>query len=242
MKSQLLLISFLSLFLFSCSSDDDSGNPQEVETLFYLDKITYGDEDYDVELYPDHKVKKIEMIDFDYEISYENDLISNVVYTPEEGLVSSIDFEHDVNGKISSVIYDGEIVQQVAYNAQTRTYSFTKEDAAALDIEFSLKLNEVGDVENVTRFDPNTQETSTWGYQFDEANKGALWNSNSVSAYLYIIKPNSLDLMLPFNKKPVMAAQSGESIFNCTNEFNDKDYLTHTAVFISELTFHYTQE
>lgn len=243
MKFLLFAFIIFSGFTISCSSDDDSSEiPEEPQpTLYYLNYVTYQGDDYPVELYPDHKVKKIDLLGFIYEFSYEDNLVSNIIYTTDEGLSFSIEVQYDANDRINSLVYDGEIIQPIAFDPQTRTYSYTVVNDF-FETRYSFKLNEVLDVERVTKYDPLTQESSYWGYQFDEGNKGTLWNSNSISAYVFMIKPNSLDLMLPFFQKPVAAAHNGDASFVCTNEFNDEGYLIHTSVFGRELVFNYIEE
>lgn len=67
-------------------------------------------------------------------------------------------------------------------------------------------------------------------------------NSNSVSVYIFMIDHNSLDLMLPFSKHPVTSVFNSLGNFNCTNQYNEDDYITKTVCAGREVSFHYTEQ
>ncbi|MEG1266791.1 MAG: hypothetical protein RSE19_09960, partial [Myroides sp.] len=105
-----------------------------------------------------------------------------------------------------------------------------------------LKINNKGDLQEFKVADLNNQTTDSWGYTFDENKKVSLWNSNSVSVYIFMIDHNSLDLMLPFSKHPVTSVFNSLGNFNCTNQYNEDDYITKTVCAGREVSFHYIEQ
>lgn len=77
MKTTFLLFSFLSLFLFSCSSDDQTlpETKQNPKTTL-LDKVTYDGDDYKVSFDSENCVKTLNLVNKSYEFFYENNMVS----------------------------------------------------------------------------------------------------------------------------------------------------------------------
>lgn len=247
MEVRYLILIMLVPFLLCCSSDDNAGsNPEEEdpdgpqEMLYYLNRIDHEGDSYEVDLMPDHKVKKIRLTNSSYEFEYDKQVISRVIRTDANGVSTTTDFEHDADGKIISFSKGAETIN-VEYDAGSKTYSYY--DAYGLAYLY-YEMNAKGDLKKFTRdYDVIIGQTDeSWGYEFDETKKGSLWNSNAVTVYVYIVEPNSLDVMLPFSKYPVSTVIHPAGNFGCENEFNEDDYITQTDVNGQEVIFNYTEE
>lgn len=239
MKTKFLLISFLSLFLYSCSSDNEfSPEIKENPTTTLLNKVTYEEDDYAVGIDSENRIKILNLVDRSYEFFYENNLVSKVIRTSENNSYTTT-FTHDENGKISSFSNFISPSEKVSFSADKNLYSYSN---SQLQQKYSLVVSSKGDLQEFKVVDLKNQTNNYWGYTFDETKKGSLWNSNSVSVYIYMIDNNSLDLMLPFSKHPVSSVFNSLGNFNCTNQYNEDDYITKTVCAGREVSFHYTEQ
>jgi len=239
MKTKFFLIGLLSLFILSCSSDDQTlTEPKQNPKTTLLDKVTYNGDDYEVSFDGENRVKILNLVDRRYEFFYENNLVSKVISTSETNSFTTI-FTHNENGKITSFSNHIRQSEQVSFNDDKNLYSYSN---SLLQQKYSLKINNKGDLQDFKVVDVKNQKTYSWGYTFDEIKKGSLWNSNSVSVYIYMIDHNSLDLMLPFSKYPVTSVFNSLGNFNCANQYNKDDYITKTVCAGREVSFHYTEQ
>lgn len=231
--SKAFIIVTSALGVLSCSNDDSNSNNDS----YLLDYVVYQEEEYFMEYYPNNSVKKFKIIDQWAAFTYENNRIISITKTDVETNMPSVTtFEHNANGKISTFENDGLTVE-VAYDEATTSYSYT-----VLPYTFTFKITASGDVERVTRFHNETEQTVFWGYVYDTQNKGAMANSNAVTIYLYLIQPNSLDVLLPFTKMPIQTVYNGDANFSCENTFNSLGYIETISVFGNDLTFHYKED
>lgn len=239
MKTKFLLIGFLSLFILSCSSDDQTlPEPKQNPKTTLLDKVTYDGDDYEVSFDSEKRVKILDLVNKSYEFFYENNLVSKVIRT-SEGDSYTTTFTHNENGKITSFSNYIRQSEQVSFHDDKNLYSYSN---SLLQQKYSLKINNKGDLTEFKVADLKNQTTDSWGYTFDENKKGSLWNSNSVSVYIFMIDHNSLDLMLPFSKHPVTSVFNSLGNFNCTNQYNEDDYITKTVCAGREVSFHYIEQ
>jgi len=238
MKTIFFLFSILSLFLLSCSSDNEvSPEPTKIPTTTLLDKVTFQGDDYDVSLDSEKRVKILNLADRSYEFFYENNLVSKVIRT-SAGDSYTTTFTHDENGKIAS-FQNKNNSYDVSFHDDINLYSYSD---SSLSHKYSLKINNVGDLTEFKVADLKYLKIESWGYTFDETKKGSLWNSNAVSVYIYMIDNNSLDTMLPFSTYPVASAFNSFGNFNSTNQYNEDGYITKSVTFGKEVTFHYVKK
>jgi len=239
MKTKFLLIGFLSLFILSCSSDDQTlPEPKQNPKTTLLDKVTYDGDDYEVSFDSEDRVKTLNLVNKSYEFFYENNMVSKVIRT-SAGDSYTTTFTHNENGKITSFSNYIRQSEQVSFHDDKNLYSYSN---SLLQQKYSLKINNKGDLTEFKVADLKNQTTDSWGYTFDENKKGSLWNSNSVSVYIFMIDHNSLDLMLPFSKHPVTSVFNSLGNFNCTNQYNEDDYITKTVCAGREVSFHYIEQ
>lgn len=239
MKTKFLLIGFLSLFILSCSSDDQTlPEPKQNPKTTLLDKVTYDGDDYEVSFDSENRVKTLNLVNKSYEFFYENNMVSKVIRT-SAGDSYTTTFTHNENGKITSFSNYIRQSEQVSFHDDKNLYSYSN---SLLQQKYSLKINNKGDLTEFKVADLKNQTTDSWGYTFDENKKGSLWNSNSVSVYIFMIDHNSLDLMLPFSKHPVTSVFNSLGNFNCTNQYNEDDYITKTVCAGREVSFHYIEQ
>lgn len=239
MKTKFLLLGFLSLFILSCSSDDQTlPEPKQNPKTTLLDKVTYDGDDYEVSFDSEDRVKTLNLVNKSYEFFYENNMVSKVIRT-SAGDSYTTTFTHNENGKITSFSNYIRQSEQVSFHDDKNLYSYSN---SLLQQKYSLKINNKGDLTEFKVADLKNQTTDSWGYTFDENKKGSLWNSNSVSVYIFMIDHNSLDLMLPFSKHPVTSVFNSLGNFNCTNQYNEDDYITKTVCAGREVSFHYIEQ
>lgn len=238
MKTKFLVIGFLSLFILSCSSNDQTlPEPKQNPTTTLLNKVTYDGDDYEVSFDSENRIKILNLVDKNYEFFYENNLVSKVIRT-SAGDSYTTTFTHDENGKIAS--FQNRVSScVVAFYADQNIYSYGD---SRFQHRCTLEINNKGDLTEFKVADLKNQTTDSWGYTFDENKKGSLWNSNSVSVYIFMIDHNSLDLMLPFSKHPVTSVFNSLGNFNCTNQYNEDDYITKTVCAGREVSFHYIEQ
>jgi len=168
MKTKFLLIGFLSLFIFSCSSDDQTlPEPKQNPKTTLLDKVTYNGDDYEVSFDGENRVKILNLVDRRYEFFYENNLVSKVISTSETNSFTTI-FTHNENGKITSFSNHIRQSEQVSFNDDKNLYSYSN---SLLQQKYSLKINNKGDLQDFKVVDVKNQKTDSWGYTFDENKK-----------------------------------------------------------------------
>ncbi|MEG1377342.1 MAG: hypothetical protein RSC81_09720, partial [Myroides sp.] len=170
MKTKFLLIGFLSLFILSCSSDDQTlPEPKQNPTTTLLDKVTYDGHDYEVSLDSENRVKILNLVNKSYEFLYENNMVSKVISTSETNSFTTT-FTHNENAKITSFSNYIRQSEQVSFNDDKNLYSYSN---SLLQQKYSLKINNKGDLQEFKVADLNNQTTDSWGYTFDENKKGS---------------------------------------------------------------------
>lgn len=219
MKSKILLLSFLSLSIFSCSNDDKSGSEQQnpvsqklVQTINtgVLLKYTYNE---------DQTLKILDIGNNSMNFNYSENRISTIEYLNNE-----YSFQYDANGKINSFNYN-DLEIDVAYNAATNSYSYEKEEGKQL----TLKLTENEDVKEYSILETQTEELSKYEYFYDNSKNGVLTNSNHIAVYLVMIT-GFHDIGLYASKRPVQTFSNNGIAFSFENTYDDDKFVTKSII------------
>lgn len=219
MKSKILLLSFLSLSIFSCSSDDESGSEQQnpvgkklVQTINMgvLLKYIYNE---------DQTVKILDIGNNNMNFNYSENRISSIEYLNDE-----YSFQYDANGKINSFTFNNLEVD-VTYNAAANSYSYEKEEGK----QSTLKLTENEDIKEYSILETQTEELSKYEYFYDNSKNGVLTNSNPIAVYLVMIT-GFPDIGLYASKRPVQTFSNNGMAFSFENTYDDDKYVTKSII------------
>ena len=241
MKTKILSLILLAFFFGACSKDDDTPvEEEEIENpppplVRYLESYDNNGTAYAVTYHSDNALKRIEIQDRHFDFDYTDSKITRVRFNDGNFLLSE-EFEYDENNKISKM---GN--RPVTYDVATKSYSYLKMENGQ-DVRYTFTLTNSGDVSEINIANTITQEQFTYRYTFDETKKGPLANTNPVALYVFLIFPNSLGDMIPFNRKPVASLYDENGTHGCVNTFDDEGFLTTTEVLNKNLTFNYIDE
>lgn len=221
MKTKFLILSIISVFIFSCKSDDESGSGQQnpvveklVETI-NLNGILLA--------YTFNEDKTVEKLDFG--------VAESMLFTYTENRISSIEYDddvfefvYDVNGKIKSFSIGIDQVD-VIYNAAENSYSYEMEEGK----EITLILAENGDVNKYSILDTQTQEIVRHEYFYDNSKNGVLTNSNNIAVYLVMVT-GFYDIGLYASKRPIQTFSSNGIAFSFENTYDDDIFVTKSII------------
>lgn len=245
MKSKILLFSMLSLFMFSCSSDDESsGTPAIPENEKLLDNMNFFNEvNIQLTYNPD---KTVETINFAGQAIFMFTYTDNQINTMEvAGAVGSgiYTFTYDDNGRISTFSLDDEVTD-VVWNEANRYYLYQREN---LD-EVTIILNQHDDIEKILYYDDLDNETKSTTHFYEESKKGTMTNSNQIATAIELIFPEQgLSVYTSsLGKKPIKTIALPYGILTFQNTYDDQGFVSASSVNIgaaepSPVTFNYTQ-
>ncbi len=226
-------ILFISLII--CSSackNDDEGVPPEKRQL--VDYFVYQGNSYTVSYNEDYLIESIRILDAIYTFTYENEKISRISHV-QNAQEDTYQFYYNGDGVLNS--FDkNDYNYEVDYNPNTLTYSYS--NGLLNGSSFYFTVNELGDLKDFRR-EPVNGNDESWGYEFDTQKKGALYNTNSISLYLYIIQINSLDIAMPFSKYPVRNIYNNNTNYECSNQYDEEQFITKTEVLFNEVDYVY---
>lgn len=244
MKTKILILSLISIFIFSCKSDDENAGTQPIpENEKLIDNIVSDGFNYEFDYNNDKTIGSLNipgLLLFNY--TYENNRISKI-FALANGEALEYHLDYDQNGRISSFSSD-DVVTPVTYNAAQNYYLYQKETGE----EFILHLNENGDIYKASEYDPEYDETESCILLYDDSAKGVLTNTNNITI------PTSLVFgevflsyyMFPISNKPVttISLPGGNVMFE--NEFDDQGFVSKTIIDLQEeepsvMMYNYTQ-
>ena len=245
MKTKIVLFSILSLFLFSCSGDDDnSGTPQIPAEEKLIDYMNFDDALNVALTY--NSDKTVETINFGgqalFLFTYANNQISTaeVVGTIGNGIYT---FAYDDAGRISSISLDDQVIP-VVWNEANRSYLFQR---ANLD-EVTIILKENNDIGKVLYYDDYENETKSTTFFYEESKKGTMTNSNQISIVIEMIFPNlGLEIYTGIlAKKPIKSLAASQIIYTIDNSYDEQGFVSESTMSIgpnasSAITYKYTQ-
>jgi len=220
MNSKILLLSFLSLFLFSCSSDVESGSEQQNPVGVKLaNTINLNGILLEYSYNEDQTVKILDIGTNTMNFYYSENRISSVEYLNDE-----YSFQYDANGKITSFTFN-DLEVDVTYNAAANSYSYEKEEGKQL----TLKLTENEDIKEYSILDTQTEELSKYEYFYDNSKKGVLTNSNPIAVSLVMIT-GFYDIGLYTSKRPVLTFSDSVTAFSFENTYDDDKFVTKSVI------------
>ena len=245
MKSKILLLSFLSLFLFSCSSDNEgSGAPSIPENEKLLESMNlFNTVNVQLTYNPD---KTVETINFAgqamFLFTYSGNQISTVeaVGTIGNGIYT---LTYDNNGRISAFTLDDEVTP-VVWNEANRYYLYQRENLD--EVTIILKPNE--DVEKILYYDDFENETTSTTHFYEESKKGTMTNSNQIATVINLIFPSE-ELAIytsSLGKRPIKTLAMPYGILTFQNTYDDQGFVSASSVTLgaeesSPITYNYTQ-
>jgi len=217
MKNKHLLLAitlFTSIFLSSCSKDDDGNEPQQTKLL---DKVilTFSDSNeiitHSFEYNQDfsiQKMSKTSSVEGDvYTVFYEyssNSVKFSLLLTNGQATTLELKYEDGIFTEFILNDSNGEQNLELDYNPQTDVYTFSG---------FPLKFD---DANNVLSF--------LYEYEYNTIHKGSLFNVPNKGIHVLNI------LLYDYNSqfmtsKPLNTFTDGSVIVNFANEFDDDDFL-----------------
>lgn len=244
MKAKFLIFSVLIVLFTSCSKDDDSPKTEEEEVIpadekFLKDVGGLLTMEYNEERNVERlKIGNGVLIVY----GYEDNRISNIDYFVENTNLSVI-FTYDANGKIDSFTTD-DVVTEVVYNEASKFYLYQKENGD----EFTIFVNEIGDIEKIVEFDNDNNETDTSILLYENGDfNGTLTNTNN-PLIPTILGLSEIGVGLAFyniSKKPVRTI-TGPSfgILDFQNTYDVQNFLETSTFGIDQaevLHFNYMQ-
>jgi len=134
MKTKILLIAILSLFIFSCKSDDESSTTSEIsENEKYLNEITGQDFSIKLTYTPDKKVESVNVGgNMLYMFTYDGNQIETMQYISNDGPELLYRFTYESNRISSFSINDYKI--QMNWNQSNRSYFFKNDNKDEITI------------------------------------------------------------------------------------------------------------
>jgi len=228
MKTKILLIAILSLFIFSCKSDDESSTTPEIsENEKYLNEITGQDFSIKLTYTPDKKVESVKVGgSMLYMFTYDGNQIETMQYLSNDGPELLYRFTYESNRISSFSINDYKI--QMNWNQSNRSYFFKNDNKD----EITIILNENEDLSKVCQYVHEDDETKVTNYFYEGSRKGAMTNSNHISAYMAIASYFSINVMYAgvLSKKPVKTIDFHSLIFSFENQYDSQEFVSESSV------------
>lgn len=244
MKTKILTLSLISIFIFSCKSDDENAGTQPIPADEKLLESIVGTEAemFRLTYNPDKTVKTINILGFSQtHFTYENSRIASALLLGAEGNTEYI-FHYDDNGILNSITED-DIVTEILYNAAGNFYIARYEN---LD-ETTLYLNQAGDIEKILIYDRSNDETTEIIYLYDDQHKGGLANSNNFNLYMILAAKTDTFFVITnlyISHRPVTAF-SGMGLANFEYEYDEQGFIKKSILVAQgeedEVIYNYTQ-
>lgn len=230
MKFLYLSFSVLFLLILSCKNDDENSGPPPIpEDEKLIETIIADGLNYEFKYNEDKTVSSLNVSNyFIFDYAYESGRVSAISFLSAEGQYLEYILEYDNNNRISSFSVD-DIVTPVVYNAGGNYYLYQKENGD----EFTLFLNENGDIDKVTAYDNEYDETENVIYLYEESGKGVLTNTNviTVPTILVLGEPFLSYYLFPVSKKPLEnMAITGGGLLTFENEYDEQGFITQSIV------------
>lgn len=221
MKTKFLLIGFLSLFILSCSSDDNSGSdPQNPQSKKLIETINLNGILIKYKFNNKLTVQSLDIgVTGSFLFNYSENRISSIEYADDVW-----EFLYDANGKIKSFTKGIEVVD-VTYNAAENSYSYEKEEGK----KTTLILTENLDVKKYSILDTQTEELLKYEYFYDNSKNGVLTNSNNIAVYLVMVT-DYYDIGLYASKKPAQTFSSNAIPFSFENTYYENGFVTKSII------------
>lgn len=246
MKSKIIILSILSLFIFSCKSDDEgSGTPSIPENEKLLDNMNFFNEvNIQLTYNPD---KTVETINFAGQALFMFTYADNQINTMEVvGAIGSgiYTFTYDDNGRISAFSLDDEVTE-VVWNEANRYYLYQRENQD--EVTIILKPN--NDIEKILYYDDFENETTSITHFYEESKKGTMTNSNQIATAIELVFPEQ-ELAVytsSLGKKPIKTLALPYGILTFQNTYDDQGFVSTSSVIIganeqpAPVSYNYTQ-
>lgn len=233
-----IITAFLTLFLFSCSSDDSS--EPVVETKFYPKKIDYFSKDaqgvetfYASTTFSYNEIEQITSINYqgigNINFTYNADgLPSKIVVISSGGEVVN-DFEY--NGDRIVRFIQNNNTYNVGYNVASKTYSYTNQSST-----YSYTLNSAKDITKRVRLN-NSNQTIVDDNDFFYKNDGFGFLHDiecSIAFYLQFIQLgidfDSFVSRKPLEKITIINTSIGNYFLEHTNILNADNYVIESLL------------
>ncbi|SMC81418.1 hypothetical protein [Moheibacter sediminis] len=228
MKTKILILSLISVFIFSCKSDDENaGTPEIPENQKYLNEITGQDLSIKLTYTPDKKVESVNLGGIMlYLFAYSGDQIETMQYISNDGPDLLYRFTYENNRISSFTINDYNI--QMEWNQADRSYFFKNDNQD----EITIILNENEDLNKVYHYVHEDDETNMISYFYEDSRKGAMTNSNHVSTYMTIASYFSINSIYAgvLSKKPVKTIAFHGLIFSFENTYDSQEFVSESIV------------
>lgn len=223
MKAKILLISILSLFIFSCKSDDESSGTSTIPAdQKYLSKVTNDEEAVliSLEYNSDKKIKKKISGDSQFRYEYDqNGKVTKCYFSLPETPTIITDFVHDANGNIV-----GYIQNNIEYKVEkigNKYFFINNGDAYEVDVNNN---NEI------LKF--KTGDTQLDFFLVD-GKLGPLFNTNNISIYDCISNPFSyffFSALNNLNHEPIEEIIGGLGPITFQNEYDQDGFLKRSVI------------
>lgn len=232
MKPKILILSLISLLIFSCKSDDESApsTPPIPVDQRYLSEIMneQGETTVTMEYNADKTLKKMSAGGFVLRFEYNS---AGKVTTMHIAMASegsaTFHYTYDENGKINSYEnYDGE-VRPVQYNAQEDSYQF--EDEYSTHVVF---LNDNQSFQKIIHQEEGEEET-TLNIFYENGKYGAFHNTNEIALPVFLAAADYYYFIFLVNnltKEPIEEAFGGAFYISHENEYDQDNFLTTSIV------------
>lgn len=228
MKTIILILSLISVFIFSCKSDDENaGTPEIPENQKYLNEITGQDLSIKLTYTPDKKVESVNLGGIMlYLFAYSGDQIETMQYISNDGPDLLYRFTYQNNRISSFTINDYNIPMD--WNQADRSYFFKNDNQD----EITIILNEDEDLNKVYHYVHENDETNVTNYFYEDSRKGAMTNSNHVSAYMAIASYFSINGLYAgvLSKKPVKIIAFHGLVFSFENTYDSQEFVSESSV------------
>jgi len=234
MKTKILILSLISIFILSCKSDDDGSEQQNTQSKKLAETITTQDVMIEFSYNEDQSVREMDF----------SNATGTITFAYAEKRISTLkrgddiwEFQYDTNGKVTS-FSNGTIEINVTYNSAERSYTYEKQKG----IVKTIILHENGDIKQYSTLNTQTNELVEYKYFYDNSKNGILTNSNSVVSYI-LMTLNYYDLGMFISKKPVKTFNHDDSqILTFENTYDDDDFIMKSTINGTTETFYsYTQ-
>lgn len=243
MKTKILFFSLLSLLIFSCSGDDDSGSDPEAQIPAeekLLESVKIGvNEMMRFNYNPDKTVNELTITDYALlRFTYEQGNIHSITVVAG-GASQEYLFTYQ-NGKISSFSEDDEVTQ-VTYNAAGNYYLYQNE----YQEEYTIELDANGEIEKRVIYDNAQDEIiSSYFYIYDLTKMGTMTNSNSISIHVSMIIDAAWEFLgIPISKYPLKTLSTTQGNIEVENTFDNQEFVKSAVLGLGQeepLSFSYT--
>lgn len=244
MKTKILILSLISIFILSCKSDDESsGTPQIPENQKYLEEIKGQDLSIKLTYTPDKKVESVNLGGVTlYLFSYSGNQIQTMQYISNDSPVLLYKFNYE-NNRISSFTINNYHIP-MKWNPADRSYFFTMDNKD----EITMILNENDDLNKIHHYSYEEDKTTTTSYFYEDSRKGGMTNSNNVSAYMVMATYYTEKVLYAgiLSKKPVRTIFLRNMMFSFENKYDSQEFISESNITVADsapppITYNYKQ-